>query len=107
MVDRVRDPDRLARLKKWPCIVCLLQREKQTGITDVHHIKRNADGSKLGASQKAGDDRTIPLCCDRHHWNGVQVHMGSKEFEARYGNENFLLDIVDSLINQYGDRLPF
>ena len=99
MVARLRDPERLAEVGRHACIVCTNLGIEQTGRTDVHHIKRSADGSKLGFGQKAGDDRTIPLCNDQHHWNGVRVHMGSHEFEERYGNELELLDQFNALLS--------
>ena len=99
MVSRLRDPERLMRVGQMPCIVCTNIGVEQTGKTDVHHIKRADDGSKLGFGQKAGDDRTIPLCNDQHHWNGVRVHMGSVVFEERFGNELDLLDQVNALLS--------
>jgi hypothetical protein len=89
----------MGRIKGLPCIVCEMRGEVQTGITDVHHIHRDpTTGQPIGGSQRASHWHTIPLCADRHHWNGVNVHMGSKEFEARFGNELDLLARVQQLL---------
>jgi hypothetical protein len=64
-------------------------------------MKRNDDGSTLGG-QKAGDDRTIPLCWN-HHWNGKrQTHpygpISLEEFEALHGSELDLLEAVNRML---------
>jgi len=89
------DIEHMGRVKSLPCIVCDMRGEAQTSPSEAHHIKRDPiTGQPLGASQKGDAWTTIPLCSGRHHWNGVHVHMGSKEFEARYGNELDLLALV-------------
>lgn len=98
MNKRVKDPERLKKIRSMPCIVCWNLGVLQESPSESHHIKRAADGTKLGFGQKAGDDRTIPLCSRRHHWNGVHVGMGSHEFEERFGNENTLLAQVNEML---------
>ena len=87
--ERVVDIAWMGRVKALGCIVC---RHQGLGFVpaEAHHIKRNADGSRMGMGQKAGDHETIPLC-PRHHWNGSQVQTPMAEFEARFGNELDLL----------------
>ena len=95
--ERRVDLERLRRVRALPCLGCLLDGVRQTSPTEAHHIRRKADGSTYGASQKAHDDETIPLCSRAHHWNGVHVasKLSHKEFERRYGNERELLELVD------------
>lgn len=85
----------MGRVKALPCIVCELEDEIQTGLTDVHHIHRNPEtGQPIGGGQRGSHWWVLPLCDNRHHWNGVKVHMGSREFERRHGNELYLLALV-------------
>ena len=72
------------RIAQLPCVVCGAR------PVEVHHIKRNPDGTKVGYGVRGDHFRVIPLCHE-HHWNGVWNPMGSKEFERLYGNENDLL----------------
>lgn len=89
----------MMRVKQMPCIVCQNLVLSQTSNTDVHHIKRDpATGQKLGASQKSSDFDVIPLCSGTHHWNGVNVGMGSKVFERDFGNELDLLRQVNAIL---------
>ena len=99
-MERIEDPERLAAVRALPCLCCLLEDRVQDSPTESHHIKRKADGSKYGMSEKAHDHETIPLCAKRHHWNGghCQHPMGSKAFEARYGNERDLLHTTDVML---------
>lgn len=84
--------EHLGRVRSLPCIVCEMRGEMQTSPTEAHHLKHDPiTGHPLGLSQKGNGFTTIPLCAGKHHWNGVQVHMGSREFESRYGNELGLL----------------
>lgn len=105
--ERRVDLERLRRVRALPCLGCLLDGVKQTSPTEAHHIRRKADGSTYGASQKAHDDETIPLCSGAHHWNGVHVasKLSHKEFERRYGNERELLDLTDRAL-KCGDEGP-
>ena len=98
---RVVDKARLALVASMPCCVCQREGLRQTAPTEVHHMKRNDDGSTLGG-QKAGDDRTIPLCWN-HHWNGKrQTHpfrpTSLEEFEAAHGSELDLLAAVNRML---------
>jgi hypothetical protein len=90
---REEDPDYLAWVRTLPCICCRHEGRAQTGRTEAHHIRRKADGSTYGASQKAHDREAIPLCNDRHHWNGVHCAstLSHHAFESTYGNERDLL----------------
>ena len=97
---RQEDPERLARVRKLPCLGCLKDKVPQASPTEAHHIKRKEDGTLYGGSQKAHDRESIPLCSRRHHWNGVhcQSKLSHREFERRYGDERALLAETDSML---------
>lgn len=96
--ERAVDLEHLARVRRLPCVVCLLHHLVQTTPTEAHHIKRHPDGTKLGMGQKSPDKDAIPLCRGLHHWNGSQVNMPMEEFEAAYGNELDLLEATQELL---------
>jgi hypothetical protein len=97
---RQEDPERLARVRKLPCLGCLKDKIVQDSPTEAHHIKRQADGQFYRGGQKAHDRETIPLCSGRHHWNGVhcQAKLSHREFERRYGDERELLAETDAML---------
>jgi len=84
------DLDHLRRVRSLPCIACKISENQQTTPTEAHHIRRREDGQLYGASQKAHDDETIPLCY-YDHWNGVGSIWTHRGFEAEFGNERDLL----------------
>lgn len=88
------NPAYMLRVKGMACIVCRHEGLRQDSPTEAHHIRRDpVTGQPLGASQKAPDEHTIPLCQKRHHWNGVHCAstLSHHAFEAQYGNELALL----------------
>lgn len=87
---RIIDKDHLRKVRALPCIACEIAGVQQVSPTSAHHIKREADGSLLGASQKAHDTETIPLCCTCH-WNGHESIWTHRGFEAEFGDERALL----------------
>jgi len=93
---RVVDPEHRERVRAMPCIACIKDGITQDSPTEGHHIRRKPDGSTYGRGQKAGDHEMIPLCRDRHHWNGAAAPMGHKQFEAKYGNELELLAVTNA-----------
>ena len=95
----------MGRVKSLPCIVCEMRGEAQTSPSEAHHVKRDpTTGQSLGASQKGNGYTTIALCAGRHHWNGVNVSMGSKEFETKFGNE---LDLLRLTYERLGIPYPW
>lgn len=82
----------LTSVRALACICCTKAGIEQTSQTEAHHIKRDPlTGRSLGGSQKAPHFHAIPLCQKLHHWNGVYVSIGSRAFEAEWGNELDLL----------------
>ena len=86
------DKERLQRIAELGCIVC-----RRTGLgetpAELHHIRHGA-----GMGQKS--DRIIPLCSEHHRLGGwgVAIHAGQKTWEASFGTESELADIVDELL---------
>ena len=58
---RLTDKAYLGVVAEMGCVCCSLLDQKQNGRTAVHHIREGQ-----GASQRASDFLTIPLCYDCH-----------------------------------------
>lgn len=90
-VERVKDPDHVADVRKHFCCVCLHLGERQRTRTESHHTTtRGAFG---------GDDTVAPLCV-RHHklWHLI----GRKSFIARTG-----IDVADVAKQLWRLRLKY
>jgi hypothetical protein len=61
---------------------------------EIHHILNGTMG------RKASNYEVIPLCPHHHRQGpfGEAVHNGTKTFEAKYGTQGELLEVVRSLI---------
>jgi hypothetical protein len=86
----------LQRIKEMPCIACLQMGYTTYGV-DAHHI--------LSGGRRIGDFDTIPLCPPHHrggenHEGWVSRHPWRREFEARYGTEERLLEIVKEMLDE-------
>ena len=96
---RIKDASHMRRVGALPCIACQIAGLVQGSRTEVHHIRRGADGLTYGKGQKAHDTETIPLC-GFHHWNGVLSIFSHWEFEKTFGNERDLLaQTLETLYN--------
>jgi hypothetical protein len=78
----------MGKVAALPCCIC--------GATpvQVHHIREGQ-----GASQRAQDTLTIPLCPD-HHQGANGIHgLGRKGFYARYNRDelDYLADTIEAL----------
>ena len=63
----------MARIAQMPCAIC------GAHPVEVHHIRQG-----FGASQRAPDTLTIPLCPE-HHRGATGIHgLGQKGFYAMY-----------------------
>ena len=93
-----KDKSRLEAVALLPCAVCGAQ------PVEVHHIRTDAQGRHYGLGQRAPHDRTIPLCREHHRTGGfgVAYHAGPREFVARYGSENDLLQKTNDILNRQG-----
>ena len=78
------------RMPESGCIACRDSGEKQTTPTEIHHLRQG-----MGMSQR--NVKCIPLCVDHHRGNKGYHGMGKKQFEARYGTEQYLLDTWQEL----------
>lgn len=98
--ERKRRFDAICRLG---CIVCRLKHEVHTPPA-IHHLL----GIKYRATGKKANDRhTIGLCGPHHQTGGygIAVHAGVKEWERRYGTQEFLLELTDRLIERMEDGI--
>lgn len=91
---------RLERIKRMGCIVCRnlgYIHLRDSVECDAHHL---TDGGR-----RKGHDDTIPLC-PIHHRGGqndegsVSRHPWRKEFEARYGTEQELLEQTNKELSE-------
>jgi len=88
------DKERYQALVEMGCICCKLFKDGIYSEPDIHH---------LVTFPKKDNQRTIPLCF-YHHREGsncdeyVSRHPWQSEFEARYGDEEYLLDETNKLI---------
>lgn len=86
------DTHRMEMLHELGCIIALKAGEEWTPAC-IHHCTR------LG---KRDHQKTIPLHPRHHDKSGVvfgeSIHLGYKIFKAKYGDEQELLDFVNSLI---------
>ena len=76
-----------ARIVALGCIIC-------GGPAEIHHVRRLATSKKRERAPK------IPLCWLHHRdggW-GVAVHAGRATFEAQFGTELELLQLVNALL---------
>jgi len=94
---RNRDKAHLERVRSLPCVVGMQKKEwakECKGEVNAHHL---IGGKYRGLSQKASDFETIPLCHEGHHQfgkNAIHDSMGQHPWEAKYGTQEFHLDIT-------------
>ena len=85
--------ERFDLLSEMGCIIC-------GQPPQIHHLIGN---KYRGLSQKAGDDKTIPLCMD-HHTGHDGIHkMGMRAWEEEFGTQEHLLEIVNIKIQMLKD----
>ncbi len=90
--------ERMEMLGRFGCIACLL--EGRYLWADVHHLLRGG--------KRIGHHATIPLCPWHHRglpqvgsvaeatgFMGPSLALNKRAFVERYGDENFLLSLVD------------
>lgn len=86
----------------YGCIACRLE-GKSPRPTAVHHILRG--GVRMGHMH------TLPLCDPGHHQGGqpfgmVSRHPDKAQFEAAYGTEQHLLQILRNVYTAQSTRAP-
>lgn len=94
---RQENPEHLRLIRAMPCIACEIAGIQQTTPTESHHLRTRPDGTDYGTGVKAPDEETIPLCA-HHHWNGSASIYTRKGFEAEFGTERNLLEIIQKRI---------
>lgn len=80
----------LSKVIDLGCVVCY-------GLAEAHHIR---DGQGLG--QRASNYEVIPLCYYHHRGAEGIHHLGTRTWQARYGNERDHLARVNEEVG-YGD----
>jgi hypothetical protein len=87
----------IARVVALGCIVCRLRGVKDSPA-EFHHPRGAAFDTGVGV--KANDRDGIPLCPIHHRLggHGLAYHAGPKEFEARFGTQQYLLEQVRALL---------
>lgn len=84
---------RFGKLADMGCILCHHLGTPGTSA-EIHHLR---DGQ--GMSQRAPDERTIPLCYIHHRSDRGFHGMGKRAFEAEYGvTERDLLAMANGLL---------
>ena len=86
--------DHLSQVARLGCIVC---RKLGYGPTpaEIHHPR-----SLAGLGQKASHFDAIPLCYAHHRTggHGVAIHAGQRTWEANFGTESELLEMVRGML---------
>ena len=92
-----KDPKRLDKIRQLPCLIC---KGDQKSPTEVHHYWGT------GAGKKESDRKTMPLCNFHHtgsfggHVVGETIHAGLREFEAKHGTQEELIERTNELLNK-------
>ena len=90
-----KERERMDALKDMGCIVCKREHGLYT-YPEVHHLR---DGRGMGHKKNHLD--TIPLCAIHHRLGelGTGFHSGTRKWQQRHGEEQFLLEIVNNLLD--------
>jgi hypothetical protein len=75
------------------CIACRVIGYEGTP-PELHHIRANA-----GVGQKSSNYDVIPLCAHHHRIDKNAIHQSKVNFEADFGTELELLEMVKGLLN--------
>ena len=87
----------MARVAMLPCILADKWSHECCGRTTVHHCIGVAF---RGMGQKASDFDTLPLCEAHHQHSNNAIHlMGMKPWEAKYGTQKELLELVKKMLD--------
>lgn len=79
-----KDPVRLAKVAKLPCVICHEWNMPQLSPTQVHHCIHGRQGTR-----RAPDSMTIPLC-EGHHigmfdTSKIALHQAPAQWREEYG----------------------
>ena len=78
----------LAKVAAFGCVACRVIGYEDTPA-EIHHIRSDA-----GLAQRASHYETIPLCPQHHRHGENAIHRSKANFEADFGTERELLEIV-------------
>ena len=74
------------------CIACQVIGYEDTPC-ELHHIRTDS-----GTAQRASHYEVIPLCMRHHRHDKNAIHRSKVNFEADFGTEKHLLDMVNDLL---------
>ena len=77
-----KENEHMARVANLGCFVC-------GSVASVHHIRPKG----TGMGRRSSHYETIPLCYEHHQGNN-SIHNRKREFEAKYGTEQEILQII-------------
>jgi hypothetical protein len=85
--------ERFDLLSEMGCAICEMPPQ-------IHHL---IGYKHRGLSQRAPDDKTIPLCLN-HHTGQDGIHkMGMRPWEEKYGTQEYLLEVTNIKIKMLKD----
>ena len=90
----MRDRNRLAQIRKLPCVVC--------GRSPVDAAHSNQSGHGKGMGLKACDSKTIPLCRNHHVEYDQFQKMNRSESVARFDK---MLEKTERMLNLKDDEV--
>jgi len=96
---KVRDKAHLDSIRALPCVICFQDRSDMH--RSAHHLKRGKNVSN-GASLKAGDNFTVPLCHEHHTGSMDSAHFapeGEVAWFAKHGIKN-AVELAQELYEQ-------
>lgn len=86
-----RDPDRLAKVKQLPCVIC-----KAPPPSDAHHCIHDRYSQR-----KAPDSETIPLCKPHHQDGPEAIHSDKRAWREKHGPDYGYLAMVDDMLGAW------
>ena len=83
-----KEKHHLAKVAALGCIACRKLGYEDTPA-EIHHIR-----DKVGLGTRSTHFETIPLCPEHHRHGSNAIHRSKNSFEADFGTERELLEIV-------------
>ena len=84
----------LSKVAAMGCIACQLMGYEDTPA-EIHHIRTG-----MGMGQRNDHYHTIPLCPEHHRHGSNAIHRSKKSFEADFGTEMELLEMVNGKLGK-------
>lgn len=90
------EKEHLNKVSELGCVACFVQFGGWGTPAEIHHLRSTA-----GMGQRS---RSVIGLCHKHHrtgGHGVAIHAGQKTFEATFGTELELLELVENEIGEF------